>query len=72
MQRNVMPSFVVRKDIPEGNNSAGCMMLSDATQNGIHSFVVRKDIQTSKNGGVCSEIATKVIPYFAVRKDMQN
>ena len=67
------------------------MMLSDATQNGIHSFVVRKDIQTSKNGGGCNEMssppllsektnqkeitvpdATKVIPYFAVRKDMQN
>ena len=24
MQRNVIPSFVVRKDIPEGNNSARC------------------------------------------------
>ena len=24
MQRNVIPSFVVRKDKPEGNNSAGC------------------------------------------------
>ena len=55
MQRNVIPSFVVRKDIPQGNNSAGCMMLSDATQNGIHAFVIRKDIQTSKNGGVCNE-----------------
>ena len=79
---NVITSFVVRKDIPEGYNSAGCneshslfcsqkrhpklqnpvtesndshslMMLSDATQNGIHSFVVRKDIQKTKNGSGC-------------------
>ena len=33
--RNVITSFVVRKDIPEGNNSAGCLMLSDAKQNGV-------------------------------------
>ena len=60
-------SFVVRKDIPEGNNRAGCMMLSDATQNGIHSFVVRKDIQRSKTWW---RMRRNLILSFVVRKDI--
>ena len=43
------------------------MMLSDATQNGIHSFVVRKDIQRSKKWW---RMQQKVILSFVVRKDI--
>ena len=67
MRRNLILSFVARKDIPEGNNSAGCMMLSDATQNGIHSFVVRKDIQRSKKWW---RMRRNLILSFVVRKDI--